>query len=83
MLLGLIRADSGIMHLFSEPTPAHLPKVISRIGASVESRRTRVFFSKAADLTLGYFSGYLLVMETAMQAFRPALQNWLVSAVAT
>jgi ABC-2 type transport system ATP-binding protein len=36
-LLGLIRPNSGSMRLLGEPVPARLPKVISRVGAIVES----------------------------------------------
>ena len=39
MLLGLARADSGRMRLFSEPVPRRLPAVIDRIGAVVEQPR--------------------------------------------
>ncbi|MBE1487604.1 ABC transporter ATP-binding protein [Plantactinospora soyae] len=36
-LLGLVRADSGRMALFGQPTPHGLPAVASRFGAIVES----------------------------------------------
>lgn len=52
MLLGLIRADSGTMHLFGEPTPAHLPKVISRIGAIVEQPKFFPNFTGRRNLEL-------------------------------
>lgn len=52
MLLGLIRADSGTMHLFGEPTPRHLPKVIDRIGAIVEQPKFFPNFTGRRNLEL-------------------------------
>src|SRR5665647_2241990 len=39
MLLGLIRADAGTMHIFGSEIPKHLPEVVDRVGAIVESPR--------------------------------------------
>ncbi|HSX68745.1 ABC transporter ATP-binding protein [Nocardioides sp.] len=39
MLLGLSRADTGTMSLFGTTVPAHLPEVMARVGAVVESPR--------------------------------------------
>lgn len=52
MLLGLIRADSGTMHLFGEPTPGQLPKVINRIGAIVEQPKFFPNFTGRRNLEL-------------------------------
>jgi ABC-2 type transport system ATP-binding protein len=58
-LLGLVRAGGGRMRLFGEPVPGALPKVISRIGAIVESpqffpnfsgRRTLLHLARAGGL---------------------------------
>ena len=39
MLLGLVRAESGTMRLFGQEVPEHLPDVVGRVGAIVESPR--------------------------------------------
>ncbi|WP_285661029.1 ABC transporter ATP-binding protein [Actinorhabdospora filicis] len=36
-LLGLVRADAGIMRVFGEPLPERLPHVVNRVGAIVEA----------------------------------------------
>ncbi|MET7878472.1 ABC transporter ATP-binding protein [Micromonospora profundi] len=46
-LLGLVRADSGVMRVFGERSPELLPRVAGRVGAIVESPQ---FF--------GNFTGY-------------------------
>lgn len=52
MLLGLIRPDSGTMHLFGQQIPAHLPDVVDRVGAVVESPKFYPSFSARRNLTL-------------------------------
>ena len=68
MLLGLISADSGEMHLLGQPVPKALPEVIGGVGALVE---TPLFFPN--------FSGRLnlrLLAETAGVP-RPRVQECL------
>jgi ABC-type multidrug transport system ATPase subunit len=52
MLLGLIRADAGDMHVFGEDVPRRLPQVIDRIGAIVEQPRFFPTFSGRKNLQL-------------------------------
>lgn len=52
MLLGLLRADSGTMHIFGAPVPQRLPHVIDRIGAIVESPKFFPAFSAEQNLRL-------------------------------
>ena len=52
MLLGLIRADSGSMHLFGEPVPQRLPHVSGRIGAIVEQPKFFPNFTARRNLEL-------------------------------
>ncbi len=52
MLLGLIRPDSGTMHLFGKQIPQHLPDVVDRVGAVVESPKFYPSFSAKRNLTL-------------------------------
>ncbi|MGC1208455.1 MAG: ABC transporter ATP-binding protein [Ornithinimicrobium sp.] len=52
MLLGLIRADSGTMHLFGQSVPHHLPDVVHRVGAVVESPKFYPSFSGRRNLLL-------------------------------
>lgn len=52
MLLGLIRADAGTMHVFGEPVPRRLPHVIGRVGAIVEQPRFFPAFSGRRNLQL-------------------------------
>ena len=52
MLLGLARASSGEMRLFGEQVPAHLPSVIDRVGAVVESPKFSPNFSGRRNLRL-------------------------------
>ncbi len=52
MLLGLVRPDSGTMHLFGQRIPQHLPDVVDRIGAVVESPKFYPTFSARRNLTL-------------------------------
>jgi ABC-2 type transport system ATP-binding protein len=51
-LLGLIRANGGVMRLLGQEVPAALPKVVSRVGAIVESPQFFVHFSARETLTL-------------------------------
>ncbi|MGX7670467.1 ATP-binding cassette domain-containing protein [Plantactinospora sp. DSM 117369] len=51
-LLGLVRADSGRMALFGEPTPGRLPAVVGRFGAIVESPQFFGNFSGRRTLRL-------------------------------
>ncbi|GAB3660371.1 ABC transporter ATP-binding protein [Glycomyces tarimensis] len=60
-LLGLIGTDGGTMRIFGEPVPAHLPHVVSRIGAVVESPQ---FFK--------HFSGRLTLQVLAESAGIPS-----------
>ncbi len=52
MLLGLARATRGQMHLFGQEVPQHLPSVIDRIGAVVESPKFSPNFSGRRNLLL-------------------------------
>jgi ABC-type multidrug transport system ATPase subunit len=52
MLLGLIRADAGAMALFGRPVPEHLPEVVSRVGAIVESPKFFPAFTGRKNLEL-------------------------------
>ncbi|MGB3827573.1 MAG: ATP-binding cassette domain-containing protein [Ornithinimicrobium sp.] len=52
MLLGLIQADSGTMHLFGQPVPHRLPEVVDRVGAVVESPKFFPSFSGRRNLLL-------------------------------
>lgn len=52
MLLGLLRADSGTMHIFGQPVPQRLPQVIGRVGAIVESPKFYPTFSGRKSLSL-------------------------------
>jgi len=52
MLLGLTRPDSGTMHVFGQQIPQHLPDVVDRIGAVVESPKFYPTFSARRNLTL-------------------------------
>ena len=52
MLLGLVRADGGTMRLFGQPVPEHLPEVIGRVGAIVESPKFFPTFSGRKNLSL-------------------------------
>jgi len=52
MLLGLIRADGGTMHLFGTEVPKHLPEVVGRVGAIVESPKFFPGFSGRKNLQL-------------------------------
>ena len=52
MLLGLIRADAGAMALFGRLVPEHLPEVVSRVGAIVESPKFFPAFTGRKNLEL-------------------------------
>ena len=52
MLLGLARATSGSMKLFGTDVPTHLPEVIGRIGAVVESPKFSPTFTGRQNLQL-------------------------------
>ena len=52
MLLGLVRADAGTMHLFGQEVPRHLPEVVGRVGAIVESPKFFPAFSGRKNLQL-------------------------------
>nr|WP_281497471.1 ABC transporter ATP-binding protein [Ornithinimicrobium sp. F0845] len=52
MLLGLLRADSGTMHIFGQPVPQRLPHVIARVGAIVESPKFYPTFTGRRSLSL-------------------------------
>ena len=52
MLLGLIRADAGTMSIFSQEVPKHLPEVVGRVGAIVESPKFFPAFSGRKNLRL-------------------------------
>lgn len=52
MLLGLIRADSGTMHLFGQEVPRHLPAVVGRVGAIVEQPKFFPNFTARQNLEL-------------------------------
>jgi len=52
MLLGLIRADAGTMSIFGHEIPRHLPEVVGRVGAIVESPKFFPAFSGRKNLQL-------------------------------
>ncbi len=52
MLLGLARPTNGTMRLFGQPVPEHLPEVIGRVGAVVESPKFSPSFSGRLNLEL-------------------------------
>jgi ABC-type lipoprotein export system ATPase subunit len=52
MLLGLARPTDGQMQLFGEPVPSHLPRVMQRIGAVVESPKFLPGFTGHKNLSL-------------------------------
>ena len=52
MLLGLIRADAGTMSIFGHEVPQHLPEVVGRVGAIVESPKFFPAFSGRKNLQL-------------------------------
>jgi ABC-2 type transport system ATP-binding protein len=52
MLLGLVRADTGTMHIFGQEVPRHLPEVVGRVGAIVESPKFFPAFSGRKNLQL-------------------------------
>ena len=52
MLLGLIRADAGTMSIFGQEVPKHLPEVVGRVGAIVESPKFFPAFSGRKNLRL-------------------------------
>ena len=52
MLLGLAAATSGTMRLFGREVPQHLPEVLPRIGAVVESPKFSPTFSGRQNLQL-------------------------------
>jgi ABC-type multidrug transport system ATPase subunit len=52
MLLGLIRADAGTMSIFDREVPRHLPEVVGRVGAIVESPKFFPAFSGRKNLQL-------------------------------
>ncbi|WP_246857660.1 ABC transporter ATP-binding protein [Oerskovia sp. KBS0722] len=52
MLLGLVRADEGTMHLFGREVPKHLPEVVGRVGAIVEHPKFFPTFSARRNLDL-------------------------------
>jgi ABC-2 type transport system ATP-binding protein len=52
MLLGLIRADAGTMSIFGSEVPKHLPEVVGRVGAIVESPKFFPAFSGRKNLQL-------------------------------
>lgn len=52
MLLGLTRADTGTMSIFGREVPKHLPEVVGRVGAIVESPKFFPTFSGRKNLQL-------------------------------
>jgi ABC-2 type transport system ATP-binding protein len=52
MLLGLVRADAGTMSIFGQEVPRHLPEVVGRVGAIVESPKFFPAFSGRKNLRL-------------------------------
>jgi ABC-type multidrug transport system ATPase subunit len=52
VLLGLVRADSGSARLFGHEVPRHLPDVVGRVGAIVESPKFFPAFSARKNLDL-------------------------------
>ncbi|QNE20636.1 ATP-binding cassette domain-containing protein [Kribbella qitaiheensis] len=52
MLLGLIRADAGTMTVFDQVVPQHLPDVVGRVGAIVESPKFFPAFTGRKNLEM-------------------------------
>jgi len=52
MLLGLVRADAGTMTVFDRVVPRHLPDVVGRVGAIVESPKFFPAFTGRKNLEL-------------------------------
>jgi ABC-2 type transport system ATP-binding protein len=52
MLLGLVRADAGTMTVFDQLVPQHLPDIVGRVGAIVESPKFFPSFSGRKNLEL-------------------------------
>ena len=52
MLRGLVRADAGSMSIFGQEVPKHLPELIGRVGAIVESPKFFPSFSGRKNLQL-------------------------------
>ncbi|GAA4735354.1 ABC transporter ATP-binding protein [Isoptericola chiayiensis] len=52
MLLGLVRPDRGTASIFGHDVPRHLPDVVGRVGAIVESPKFFPAFSARANLRL-------------------------------
>jgi ABC-type multidrug transport system ATPase subunit len=52
MLLGLVKADEGTMHLFGHEVPQRLPEVVGRVGAIVEHPKFFPTFSARQNLDL-------------------------------
>ncbi len=52
MLLGLVRPDRGTARIFGHEVPRHLPEVVGRVGAIVESPKFFPAFSARRNLTL-------------------------------
>jgi ABC-type multidrug transport system ATPase subunit len=52
MLLGLVRADSGSARIFGQEVPRHLPDVVGRVGAIVESPKFFPAFTARRNLDL-------------------------------
>ena len=52
MLLGLVRADAGTMHIFGTEVPRGLPDVVGRVGAIVEEPKFFPAFSGRENLIL-------------------------------
>jgi ABC-2 type transport system ATP-binding protein len=52
MLLGLVRSDAGTMAVFGKTVPAHLPEVVGRVGAIVESPKFFPAFTGRKNLEL-------------------------------
>ncbi|PFG43857.1 ABC-2 type transport system ATP-binding protein [Isoptericola jiangsuensis] len=52
MLLGLVRPDSGTASVFGVEVPRHLPDVVARVGAIVESPKFFPAFSARRNLVL-------------------------------
>ncbi len=52
MLLGLARPTRGTMRLFGQPVPHHLPQVLGRVGAVVESPKFSPNFTGRRNLQL-------------------------------
>jgi ABC-type multidrug transport system ATPase subunit len=52
MLLGLVRPDAGTMSIFGREVPKHLPEIVGRVGAIVESPKFFPAFSGRKNLQL-------------------------------